>query len=909
MVLSNDERKKLELISSLKLDRNGTELILGRKLSNAEWKSISRDYKKIFTPIAKQAAKLASKKYSVKKEDNLKLKYKDIAIQAAKVAKRKLNKTIKDEPDDKYHFIKSMFKEENTSDREYTIRRTFEYFSQRYRTTLTHWKIFGHVDLFNIHKAISEIVNKMTENLEPNVRIQISLTSPSGTEPHTELLSKEDATNLATEWVNYFIDYYDMNIEDITFKLTAIELPQGAGRPNAITNLDDKRSITQIKNKDKLCLVRAILVGLSYNENFLGTIFKNKLTMEEINEINEKRRQVNRTEINNGIFTKNEIKYLKQGGEKKLQTVLAEAFHRIYYIPERDKGNDFSDIKLIENKINIEVQVYSMDTRQIYAGVSKDVKVCLILSNNHYDVISKLPAFLGTNARTWEANEKRKCEVCKNETKCEMRDKVKCQTCGKECYNQQCFERHIVNRRCIEHSYVCQKCFKGFETKLRKPEDHKCGEWMCPNCKDWFIKGHKCFMQKKKLREISEKYIFYDFETTCNNEGKHVVNYCIAQYFDGTQRIFNSADEFCTWVFRKEHNDYTVIAHYGKGYDFQFVQEWLINHAVKPEVIYNGQKILQLEVKRNYNIRFIDSISFTMQPLRDFPKTFGLVELAKGYFPHEFNKIENQAYVGNYPDKKYYGYEQMTKNNKEDFNIWYETVKDQEFDFQKEMHKYCKSDVDILRRGCLTLRQLFLDISGIDPFQYVTIASVCTAIYRNEFLPENTIGIVNELGGDQYSIKSIKWLKYISLRENINIKHACNGGEYWITINGDRKLKVDGFCKETNTIYQFQGCYFHGCPKCFNDLTKNKKSGEYMYKTYEKTISIENAIRKAGYKLCTIWEHDFDNDKEMKNVSLTEYDLVEPPKIRDSFFGGRCEPIKLLHDCKSNMQKKKDIYT
>jgi len=34
-----------------------------------------------------------------------------------------------------------------------------------------------------------------------------------------------------------------------------------------------------------------------------------------------------------------------------------------------------------------------------------------------------------------------------------------------------------------------------------------------------------------------------------------------------------------------------------------------------------------------YNIRFVDSISFTLIPLKDFPQTFGLVELAKGYFP------------------------------------------------------------------------------------------------------------------------------------------------------------------------------------------------------------------------------------------------------------------------------------
>ena len=26
---------------------------------------------------------------------------------------------------------------------------------------------------------------------------------------------------------------------------------------------------------------------------------------------------------------------------------------------------------------------------------------------------------------------------------------------------------------------------------------------------------------------------------------------------------------------------------------------------------------------------------------------------------------------------------------------------------------------------------------------------------------------------------------------------------------------VDGFDEETNTVFEFYGCYFHGCPRCF----------------------------------------------------------------------------------------------
>jgi G:T-mismatch repair DNA endonuclease (very short patch repair protein) len=179
---------------------------------------------------------------------------------------------------------------------------------------------------------------------------------------------------------------------------------------------------------------------------------------------------------------------------------------------------------------------------------------------------------------------------------------------------------------------------------------------------------------------------------------------------------------------------------------------------------------------------------------------------------------------------------------------------------------------------------------------------VCQAIYRDQFLPENTIGVCAEQPSDNYSVKSIKWLKYVSQKDGINIRHACNGGE--VTVG---KYKVDGFCKETNTIYQFHGCYFHGCKKCYNELTVNKVSRYNMKYLNTRTASIDDYLRSQGFNLETIWEHDFDRSKEMKAVTLDEYDLVQPPKLREAFYGGRCEPIKLIQDFKNNNEKGKYI--
>ena len=76
---------------------------------------------------------------------------------------------------------------------------------------------------------------------------------------------------------------------------------------------------------------------------------------------------------------------------------------------------------------------------------------------------------------------------------------------------------------------------------------------------------------------------------------------------------------------------------------------------------------------------------------------------------------------------------------------------------------------------------------------------------------------------------------------------------------------------------------------------------------YQRTKNIEEAL-KAKYNVVTIWEHEFDRNSDMKNVTLTEYDLVEPPKIREQgFYGGRCEPTKLIYNFEAKNTKGKYI--
>ena len=619
MELQKEEKEKLEKFKTGfkfdKLTRDQVDLILDRKITNIEWARYSR-----VPRVKRQIPLYKIPKWMFKEHKSKKSLWSRVAKQAANKALAKRNtpeieekrarRQQKEEVED-YYFMKSLY---NHPDDKRTIRKVREYTNEKYKTTRSDWKVVGDIDIFRMHSTIRELVNKMTEYLPDNVKIQVSLVNTKNDRTvETKLLNKDEVTQKLAEWVNLFIDYYDMDIEDITFKLMSIEIPKGEGRPNAVINAENKRSIIQIRNYDTICLARAIVVALAINhtEKF-QVIFKNNLTEAEIKVINYRRQT--KTQVNNGTLSDNEKLYLIDG--RKLQEVLAKAIHRICKIPTKEEGHDLADVKQFEEKLNIQINVYNFETRSVYRGADNETKVNILMSDNHYDVISNLPGFLGTKA-LHHYGDKMRCKACNNATKCkENEPRITCERCGKYFYGQTCLENHIKNKKCIEDSYICQKCCRFFKTRELRPELHKCDQIKCDNCKAWVSMDHNCFMLQKDLRKPSERYIFFDFETCVTQNKKHEVNFAVAQYLCGEEKVFGSADELCKWVFtKKKHRDYTVIAHYGKGYDFQFLAEWLVAHAVKPKIIHNGQHILQLEVKQDYNIRFIDSISFMLMTL------------------------------------------------------------------------------------------------------------------------------------------------------------------------------------------------------------------------------------------------------------------------------------------------------
>ena len=119
-----------------------------------------------------------------------------------------------------------------------------------------------------------------------------------------------------------------------------------------------------------------------------------------------------------------------------------------------------------------------------------------------------------------------------------------------------------------------------------------------------------------------------------------------------------------------------------------------------------------------------------MNGLAEMPQMFAFEEMGKGYFPLKFNIPQLQNYVGPTPAAEYlFEFEEKEEGFRKPFLAWHAPqVADRVvYNFREEMHKYCHSDVDILRRGFQKFREMFITLQdvngkyslGQDPVHYI----------------------------------------------------------------------------------------------------------------------------------------------------------------------------------------------
>ncbi|KAG5864370.1 hypothetical protein JTB14_034245 [Gonioctena quinquepunctata] len=598
-------------------------------------------------------------------------------------------------------------------------------------------------------------------------------------------------------------------------------------------------------------------------------------------------------------------------------------------IPEDGAG--IPELQQFQKHLNYKIIVYDYGSKGrnvIFEGDGVGPSLNLLHHERHYNVITSLTAafcctyFCEDCHVPHNCKEKhrcgRTCPGCQQSPSCPTAVSVKCESCKRSFRGQICFNNHLQHHIC-EKIRRCEECFKVIPINRK----HTCGEIFCKVCMKHQPQDHLCFIQPDTRTPPSGNFlfIFYDLETRqemvqADGSLLHEPNLCVysqrchncilekssnvCQSCGFRQKVINGHDVISKFMdhvlqIRKKFKIVTVLAHNGGGFDHQFILNYILTKTdLTPDLIMRGTKLISMMVG---NVKFLDSLNYFPMALSKLPKAFGFTELKKGYFPHLFNTVDKQNYIGPIPPLEYYDPDN-TKDAQARGELmkWHadKVAENYNFHFQKEIEEYCISDVDILTESCLKFRDLLISETQVCPFmEATTIASACNKVYRRNFLKPNTIGIIPKRGyrwRDNQSKIAIQWMVWEEHQRCIDIQHAAKGQE--VRIAG---VKVDGYCEDTNQVFEFEGCYYHGCPHCFahqRDTPLKEEPSETMNLRYEATTAKKDRLKSLGYDVIDMWECDFkrqlNDNKELQDyVENHPLVLQTPLNPRDAFYGGR----------------------
>ncbi|CAB3978337.1 DNA polymerase [Paramuricea clavata] len=552
----------------------------------------------------------------------------------------------------------------------------------------------------------------------------------------------------------------------------------------------------------------------------------------------------------------------------------------------------------------------------------------------------------------------RKCESVPGFTQ-------QCTECDVIFYNPTCFTKHLTQRvfktydkgsliteTTCQRFFFCVTCYKIVTRKSmttgKKYTKHKCDELFCIHCNKIKKKNHHCYIKpvKDPKNEIRPTLYFYDFETRVEEDDIYMIPfYCVVQkvcdvcdekpFVKNYEHFLPHPTEPFTdisvepvlccgyrqYVFEKNNDDIVPdlvdfmmlqpknsvwVAHNGGRFDSIFLmRELLVHRKLVPNVVMNGSKVMSLELEER-NLKVIDSYLFLAMRLAKFPEALGIENVAKGFHPYLFTDLN---YVGEMVGLEYFDLPLEGSKERETFDHWYKQQQSKTYVFREAIYYYCRLDVDILRQGCIIFSRLIYRITRVLPFYdhtCNTVAGLALKIYRKNFLKEDQIGQVPTCGYGGVNINqsaiALCWLKdlEIMLEEN-NLRLASK-----LSVCGEQRIMgryVDGYCEETKTIYQFHGCFYHGCERCYDGACYNPVLFTKFFTLLVSTQRLTNMFRQAGYTVVEKWECDYRNEvdmtanrlKELRLTSFFEFIQLEP---RDALFGGRTSPATLYYDMK-----------
>ena len=523
-------------------------------------------------------------------------------------------------PKDDFNFDDDIFQTENQSIEKFKIICVQSRENKKFKSCTNEFKVKILTkldDVKEIYHIFQELVKtvKRRRKLSDNNMLRLVIQNEELPNAISTKFNKMQDFKLGDlENVINILEYRAIPIEKCKIVVQSIKIPTGKGRLYLTKDtVSRKNCIITVKNNDNICLARAIVTAHA-------NLHPEKWT---------------KTQLHDGFIK-----------PRKLQKEQAIELHEEAQVETNEYENDLSDVETFAKHLRIEINIIAGEqfNSMVYtANKGSEDKIYLLKTRNHFDIIKSLTAFYDSpyycheGKKAYTKRDKHKCPskclscfTYSKDIKCEGKEIV-CDKCNRKFFGKRCFKNHLKNRSKVagKTDIVCNTVKKCLDCNRiitgKYVNNHECDYTECNNCNKYVGKNHECFMKKVKskggyctvdskkpcknndsikkkdwfysCRTYTEKYRFYDFEAT-QNTGTFNVNLSIAQYFNGKEYLHNSIDDFCKCFLNDKFKGYSFIAHNSKGDDSHFVLKWLIDQGIKPYCIYNGAKIMFMEVPK-----------------------------------------------------------------------------------------------------------------------------------------------------------------------------------------------------------------------------------------------------------------------------------------------------------------------
>ena len=231
-----------------------------------------------------------------------------------------------------------------------------------------------------------------------------------------------------------------------------------------------------------------------------------------------------------------------------------------------------------------------------------------------------------------------------------------------------------------------------------------------------------------KSKPIS-KFYYADFEAS--TQGFHKP-YCVSYSSRDEEKIHTIYGYDCAWKLLEQLENNSLTYFHNLAYDGRFLAKYGIKQCIK-----KGGKLLSFKITfKGKNLQFRDSWAMISSKLSDFPSMFNIKDVAKELYPYNYYTEERVSKnIGLINEAGKYEIVPWTEDQYKIFNENIDKIpgcriNENAFNMELYCKFYCEQDVNILKIGHTTFRDLVMNELELNIDKSISISSLANKYFE-----------------------------------------------------------------------------------------------------------------------------------------------------------------------------------